>query len=168
MIWAVPKRRSVALVFLLVACLLAGCGGPAVAGLSPPVPTSATYGTGAWAFTVSFLSTPHHTGVRRVRAADDVVAADTYNARFKDTGGFGYETLTIAELSRSLPLHGCALKSFEHFSGPCPSRHGNTLVRYIGPDGGQLVVASGKMAFVLQVSGASRSSTTKVFDSFSR
>jgi hypothetical protein len=117
---------------------------------------------------VSFLSHPHHTGVRRFKAVGDFVAVNTYNARFKDSGGFGDESVMIAELSRPLPLHGCALKAFEHFSGPCPSRHGDTLVRFIGPDGGQLVVASGKMAFVVQVDGASRSSTTKVFDSFSR
>lgn len=184
------KRRPTTLVLLLVLGLLAGCGGPAVAGFSPPVPESTTYGSGTWSFTVSFLAKPSHTGVRSIPRRDthDVapdtfaVASDSYSASFKNSsGGFSREKVTIVEFSRPLPLHGCVLKLLEPVGGGCPERHGNTLASgfsrctpspptvptaCIGYGGGVIDVR-GKTVFNLGVFGASRASVRAVVDSFS-
>jgi hypothetical protein len=62
--------------------VLAVCGGQKVAGVSAPVPPSATYGSGSWAFTVSFLAKPSRSGVRAISRRDasvvPLVLPDTY------------------------------------------------------------------------------------------
>jgi hypothetical protein len=184
------KRRPTGLVLLFILGLLAGCGGPAVADFSPPVPTAATYGSGSWAFTVSFLARPSHTGVRKVPRRDReifdsgnyAVASDSYRAGF--TYGreeYGLDNVRIVEFSRPLPRHGCVLGLLERVRGPCHSRHGTTLARGVNPclkqqpgfppacigyDGGVLDV-KGRMVFELQVVGGSRASVRAVVDSFS-
>jgi hypothetical protein len=186
----VLKRRLTPFALVLASGLLAGCGGPAVADFSPPVSTAATYGSGSWAFTASFLARPSHTGVTKVRRRDRevfdsgnyAVASDSYHASF--TYGreqYGLDNVRIVEFLRPLPLHGCVLGLLERVKGPCPARHGTTLARGVNPcfkqpsgfppacigyDGGVLDV-KGRMVFELQVVGGSRASVRAVVDSFS-
>ena len=160
---------------VLVVSMLAGCGGLAVGAISPPVkgvPAPTSHGRGPWAFTVSFLARPTHTGVRTVVAAPGVVARDQYHARFKTGAGVGAEKVSVVEISHL--SGGCILRSLLPGTGPCPKPHGDTLVRGVERCRasichgytGSVVLLRGKMVFDVDVIGASQTTVNAVLDSF--
>ena len=164
---------------ILTAVVLAGCGGAAVSTMSPSVqnqavPAAASYGHGAWAFSVSFLAMPTNTGVRRAVGTPGVVARDTYQAHFKNGVGVGTQKLVIIELPH-LPGGRCILRSLLPVVGPCPKPHGDVLLRGVNrcSEGfchgysGAIIILKGKMSYYLQAIGTGQATASAVLDSFS-
>jgi hypothetical protein len=177
-------------IIVLLAAVVASCGGPVVANSSPPlqgpvpaassVPAPSSYGHGAWAFTVSFLAPPTHTGVGKTPKGSVAVAMDTYRARFRTNVGAGMEQLRIIEQPRVL-TGPCVLRSLVPVrKGSCPKPHGDILStgvvgcpRHVSILGivchgyvGILIAARGKMAYQLQVVAVTQGTARAVLDTF--
>lgn len=175
----------------MLAMFVSSCGGPVVANSSPPlqgpipaassVPAASSYGHGSWAFSVSFLAAPTHTGVRRTPGGSVAVTQDTYRARFKTNVGVGVEQLRIIEQPHRL-RGPCVLTLLLAVpKGRCPKPHGDILAS--GVQGcpehvvilgiachgytGSVIAQKGKMTYLLQVVGASPTTARAVLDSLS-
>jgi hypothetical protein len=155
---------------------------------SPAVPAATSYGHGPWAFSVSFLAPPTHTGVRRAPAGYPSVAQDIYQARFKTEVGVGIEHLLIVEFPNRL-TGTCLLGRLFHVAKSCPLSHGDILftgvqtcpyrvstsgiehasILGIACHGytGSVIAFKGKIAYELQLVSVSQSTAKAVLSSLS-
>ncbi|HEY7947228.1 MAG TPA: hypothetical protein VID75_06110 [Acidimicrobiales bacterium] len=163
---------------VLGAALLGACGGPAVANSSPalqqPIPPTASYGHGSFAFSITFLAKPTHSFMGPAVSDSIVVARAMYFTRFNTSGGVGAERVVMGELSH-VPTGKCILRSLEPVAGGCPKPHGDILLRGVWPcrkrvcDGfsGAMIILRDKMAYEVDVLGVGKITANDILNSFS-
>jgi len=169
-------------VAIVLSVVLSSCGGGSA------VPAATAYGHGAWAFSVSFLATPTHTGVSKAPAGSLAVARDIYQARFKTEVGVGIERLQIVEFPNRL-AGTCLLGRLFHVANSCPMSHGDILFSgvelcpyHVSTSGiehavilgiachgytGSVIAFKGKIAYELQLVSVSQSTAKAVLSSLS-